>query len=127
MTATQIPISSLNGRRKKEDILSQPYRYRQHFIHQSFTQYTRRDHYFNNTTQPSTSFNSTQVIETTKERSSESTKPKRKKRNPSVSARNERELLRISGQAYMTSRGKKAEARQMTDGCSMSCRYNVSC
>ena len=77
----------------------------------------------NNTTQPSMSSDSTQVIVTTKERSSERTKPKRKKRNPSAWARNERKRLRNSGQAYMTSRGKKAEARQMTDGCSTSCRY----
>ena len=77
----------------------------------------------NNTTQPSMSSNSTQVIETTKERSSEPTKPKRKKRNPSAWARNERKQLRNSRQAYMTSPGKKAQARQMTDGCSTSCRY----
>ena len=75
----------------------------------------------NNTTQPSMSSNSTQVIETTKERSYEQTKPKRKKRNSSAWARNKRKQLRNSGQAYMTSRGKKAEARQMTDCCSTSC------
>ena len=44
----------------------------------------------NNTTQPSMSSDSTQVIETAKERSSEPTKPKRKKRNSSTWARNER-------------------------------------
>ena len=64
----------------------------------------------NYTTQPTVSSNSTQVIKMTKERSSEST-------------RNERKQLRNSGQACMTSRGIKAEARQMTDGCSTSCRY----
>ena len=41
----------------------------------------------NNTKQPSTSSDSTQVIETAKERNSEPRKPKRKKRNPSGWAR----------------------------------------
>ena len=78
----------------------------------------------NNTTQPSLGSNSTQVIETTKERNSEPTKPKRQKRNPSgwATKRNERKQLRNSGQANMTPRGKKAEVRQMSDGCTTSCR-----
>ena len=94
-------------------------------LHPPISQTVHPPRSFNKTTQPSTSFNSTQVIETAKERSSEPTKPKRKKRNPSGWARNEREQLRYSGPASTTSRGKIAKTRQMADGCSTSCRLCV--